>query len=108
MDDKNSLIVCNWKTREMFCDLPDSVFLLCENVMDDACIIIDEDDFVELLDKGRHTKGQRMFQYIFADGSEVLARKGLPPLTVEKEEQTHGELLKVKEIRDGTVDGNGD
>lgn len=42
-----------------------------------------------------------MFQYIFADGSEVLARKGLPPLTVEKEEQTHGELLKVKEIRDG-------
>lgn len=29
-------------------------------------------------------------------------------MTVEKEEQTHGELLKVKEIRDGTVDGNGD
>lgn len=53
MDDKNSLIVCNWKTREMFCDLPDSVFLLCENVMDDACIIVDEDDFVELLDRGK-------------------------------------------------------
>lgn len=42
-----------------------------------------------------------MFQYIFADGAEVLAQKGLAPLTVEKEEQTHGELLKVKEIRDG-------
>lgn len=49
-----------------------------------------------------------MFRYIFADGTEVLARKGLPPLTVEKEEQTHGELLKVKEIRDGTVGSNGD
>lgn len=49
-----------------------------------------------------------MFQYIFADGAEVLAQKGLAPLTVEKEEQTHGELLKVKEIRDGTVGSNGD
>ena len=53
MDDKNSLIVCNWKTRELFCDLPDYVFLLTECLMDDDCVIIDEDDFVELLDRGK-------------------------------------------------------
>ena len=54
MDDKNGLIVCNWETREKsFGDLPDCVFLLTENLVDDACIIIDEDDFVELLDKGK-------------------------------------------------------
>lgn len=48
-----------------------------------------------------------MFQYIFADGVELIAQKGLAPLTVEKEEETHGELIKVREIRNA-VDCKGD
>lgn len=54
MDDKNGLIICNWETRKKsFGDLPDCVFLLCENLMDDTCVIVDEAAFIELLDKGK-------------------------------------------------------
>lgn len=42
-----------------------------------------------------------MFKYTFKDGTEVLTAKGMKPLDVEKEEAKHGELLKVKEVKDG-------
>lgn len=42
-----------------------------------------------------------MFSYTFKDGTEVLAPRGMKPLDVEKEETKHGELVKVKEVKDG-------
>lgn len=42
-----------------------------------------------------------MFRYIFRDGTEVLTPKGLSLQTIDEEEAKHGELEKIREVKDG-------